>query len=90
MNIYVSSNQLKRDHEMTPMHAYLGSTDFSVTLNDIHDGNFPVGTNQPFPVNFQSEENNDGRPTSPWTQNNSLLTSDPPPDQIFGPKAFGL
>lgn len=87
MDIYISSNKLTQKHEMTPMHVYAATQDFSIVLNDIRDGNLPVGTGQPFPVNFQDEEEN---PPSSFVRDRTSMFANPNPSEIFGPKAFGL
>lgn len=87
MDIYISSNGLSKKHEWTPMHAYASARDFSIILNDIQKGELPVGTGKPFPVNFPDEEDN---PPSQFVRDHTSMFANPDPNQIFGPKAFGL
>ena len=90
MDIYVSGNAQK--HEMTPMHAYKGTPDFSVILKDMERGLLPVGTGKPFPVVFQDDDDQmTNQPAvSPWSQLYAGQSSDPPAYDVFGPKHFGL
>lgn len=81
MNIIVSGNQ----QPMTPYHSYKSTRNFSSILNDMIKGQLPTGTGQPFPVNFNEEEEFTG-PQSPWTQNTTSIV-DPRP---IGPSIFGL
>lgn len=89
MNIYVSSAAAQQG-EMTPFQAYAGTSDFASILNDMKKGLFPVGTNQPFPVNFASEENPEVNPMSPFSKNYTCNTREPDSCEILGPKSLGL
>jgi hypothetical protein len=88
VDIYVSSIA-NQTHEQTPFHVYQGTSDFATILNDMRKGELPVGTGKPFPVNFQ-EEDNPINPMSPWSQNYTTNTYEPPRSDIIGPHAFGL
>lgn len=75
----------------TPAHVYNGTQDFVKILEDMKKGEFPVGTGQPFPVNFDSEEqqlNPDA--SSPWVQHCTNPQIGGPPVQPIGPEIFGL
>ena len=76
--------------EQTPAHVYHGTSDFATILNDIRDGHLPTGTGKPFPVNFQSDNQNAVNPASPWTKNQGTTFVEPPSSEIIGPKAYGL
>lgn len=89
MNIQINSNA--QHHEMTPYHVYKGTSDFASVLNDMMEGKLPVGTGKPFPVNFQSEEEDAVvNPMSPWTMMCTNNISEPKPYEIIGPRSFGL
>lgn len=86
MNIYVNPGA---SMIMTPAHNYAGTTDFADILDDMKHGNFPTGTGQPFPVNFD-EPSSEVDSASPWVNNRSTQFADPPANEIMGPKHFGL
>lgn len=90
MNIYYSTKGTQyKTAVVTPAHVYAGTPDMADILNDMEKGEFPVGTGEPFPVNF-SEEGVPNIPAgcSPWTAHNTSLLQDPPQSMIVGPNAF--
>ena len=89
-SILVSTGNASRGHEMTPYHAYKGTSEFASILRDMEKGLLPVGTGQPFPVVFQDEEGPQVDPMSPFSQFCTANTSEPKANEIIGPKAFGL
>ena len=87
MQIFATGQQ----YAMTPAHAYNGTIDFASILEDMKKGEFPVGTGQPFPVNFDDEEDQlPQNAASPWVQNRTHPMPGAPPPPIYGPRAFGL
>ena len=88
MNIYISTNAQREP--LTPFQVYAGTSDFATILNDMKEGKFPVGTNDPFPVNFASEDSPEANPMSPWSQNYTENISEPKPFEVLGPRTFGL
>ena len=59
---------LGQQRETTPAHAYCGTNDLAAILDDIVKGNLPVGTKQPFPVNFDDPSETQSY-SNPWVQN---------------------
>lgn len=54
MDIYYSESQARNN--LTPAQRYVATSDFAAILRDMEVGNFPVGTGQPFPVNFDQQQ----------------------------------
>lgn len=89
MNIYTSGANPFNTPNVTPAHVYAGTSDFADILADMEKGNLPVGTRQPFPVNFENEDGLVASP-SPWTTHNSTMLDDPPSRHVVGPRTFNL
>lgn len=53
--------------EITPAHHYLLTTDFSIILDELANGNIPCGTGKPFPVNWKNDSADDNL-APPWIE----------------------
>lgn len=75
----------------TPAHNYSATADFSVILDDMKRGELPVGTGQPFPVNFDVDQNMSSLDSmSPFVAHRTGNLQEPSRNEIIGPHAFGL